>query len=137
MTTRLRPPEILADGGYSTKDDLQALNTPEQGSKVYAPVKEEDQQRAKGQDPFAPRPGTSPELTEWRTRMGTESAKTIYKERASTAECVNALARQRGLPQFRIRGLDKVRTIAVWFALAHNLCRWTVLCAAVVVTTTD
>jgi transposase len=135
--TGVRPPDILADGGYSTKDDLQTLNTPEQGYKVYAPVKEEDQQRAKGQDPFAPRPGESPELTEWRTRMGTESAKTIYRERASTAECVNALARQRGLTQFRVHGLDKVRTIAVWFALAHNLRRWAVLCAAVVVTATD
>ena len=55
--TGVRPTEMLADGGFSTKDDLEALNDPEQGYKVYAPVKEEEQQRAKGQDPFAPRPG--------------------------------------------------------------------------------
>lgn len=122
--THVRPPEVLADGGFSTKEDIQQLNVPEQGYKVYAPVKEEEKQRQKGQDPFAPRPGESPELTEWRTRMGTDEAKAIYKERASTAECVNALARQRGLQQFPVRGLEKVRAIAILYVLAHNVRRW-------------
>jgi len=129
----VRPPEMLADGGFSTKEDIQQLNVPEQGYKVYAPVKEEAQQLAKGQDPFAPRHGETPEVTEWRTRMGTAEAKEIYKERASTAECVNALARQRGLNQFPVRGLAKARMIALWFAVAHNLLRWVVLRAAVAV----
>lgn len=133
--TGVRPKEVLADGGFSTKEDLQKLNDPEQGYKVYAPVKEQEKQRAKGQDPFAPRPGESPQLTEWRTRMGTDEAKAIYKERAATAECVNALARQRGLQQFHVRGLNKVRTVAVWFALAHNVRRWAVLRAEVTVAT--
>lgn len=60
-------------------------------------------------------------------RMGTEEAKSIYQLRASTAECVNALARQRGLQQFRVRGLPKVRTVAVLYVLAHNLGRWKAL----------
>lgn len=127
--TGVRPKEVLADGGFSTKEDIQALNDPAQGYRVYAPVKDVEKQQAKGQDPFAPRPGESPEITEWRTRMGTPEAKAIYTQRAATAECVNALARQRGLQQFRVRGLEKVRTIAVWFALAHNLRRWGMLCA--------
>lgn len=122
--TGVRPQEVLADGGFATKDEIQQLNDPKQGYKVYAPVKEEQQQRQKGQDPFAVRPGESPELTEWRTRMGTDHAKTIYKQRASTAECVNALARQRRLNQFPVRGLPKARTVAILFALAHNLRRW-------------
>ena len=37
---------------------------------------------------------------EWRQRMGTKKAKKIYKERAATAECVNAQTRNRGLRQF-------------------------------------
>ena len=81
----------------------------------------------RGEDPFAPRPRESDRLTEWRVRMGTPEAQEIYKERAASAECVNALARQRGLTQFRVRGTPKVRTVAVWFALAHNLRRWAVL----------
>ena len=122
--TGVHPAEVLVDGSYSTKEDIQALNDPVQGHKVYAPVKEAAKQIAKGQDPYAPRPGESPEITEWRTRMGTQEAKTIYTDRAATAECVNALARQRGMTQFRVRGLAKVRTVAIWFALAHNLRRW-------------
>ena len=43
----------------------------------------------------------------WRERMGTVEAQTIYKDRAATAECVNALARQRGLQQFLVRGLHE------------------------------
>lgn len=122
--TDVRPPEVLADGGFSTTAAIQQLNNPEQGYKIYAPVKETEQQRQRGQDPFAPRPGESPALSEWRTRMGTDEAKLIYRQRASTAECVNALARQRRLEQFSVRGLPKVRLIAIWFALAHNLRRW-------------
>jgi hypothetical protein len=63
--------------------------------------------------------------------MGTEEAKTIYKDRASTAECVNALARRRGLVQFVVRGLAKVRAVVLWHALAHNVLRMAALRAAV------
>jgi hypothetical protein len=57
--------------------------------------------------------------------MGTEAAKEIYKERAATAECVNAQARNRGLIRFLVRGLDKVKATALWYALAHNMaCEW-------------
>jgi hypothetical protein len=55
--------------------------------------------------------------------MGTQAAKEIYKERAATAECVNAQARNRGLHQFTVRGLKKVKAIATWFAIAHNMAR--------------
>ena len=55
--------------------------------------------------------------------MGTEEAKAIYKERAATSECVNAIARNRGLRQFLVRGLAKARAVLLWFALAHNLMR--------------
>ena len=55
--------------------------------------------------------------------MGTESAKAIYKDRASTSECVNAIARNRGLRQFLVRGLEKAKAVRLWFALAHNLMR--------------
>ena len=55
--------------------------------------------------------------------MGTAEAKEIYKERYSTAECLNAISRNRGLRQFLVRGLRKVRAVALWFAIAHNLMR--------------
>jgi len=81
-------------------------------------------------DPHAPRPGDPPAVAAWRARMGTPEAQAIYKERAATAECVNAQARNRGLRQFLVRGLPKVRAIALWYALAHNLMRAVALGAA-------
>ena len=66
---------------------------------------------------------TSEEVAEWRKRMGTPEAKEIYKERAATAECVNAQARNRGLQQLTVRGIAKVKAIATWFAIVHNMAR--------------
>ncbi len=60
-------------------------------------------------------------------RMATEAAKQIYLDRASTAECVNAQARNRGLQQFCVRGLHKARAVVLWYVLAHNLMRAAVL----------
>jgi len=114
------PGEMLVDGGFAKKEDIEAVSAPEMGTTVYAPVqKSKDPQR----DPHTPRPDDSETIAAWRVRMGTEPAKEIYKERASTAECINAIARNRGLRQFLVRGLPKVRAVALWFALAHNLVR--------------
>jgi hypothetical protein len=55
--------------------------------------------------------------------MATDEAKEIYKERAATVECVNALARNRGLRQFPVRGLEAVKSAALLFAIAHTLMR--------------
>lgn len=122
--TNRRPQAHLADGGFASDADLEDLNDPGDGPKLYLPIRDAEKKRAKGIDPFVPLPNDSPARAEWRQRMGTEVAQEIYKERASTAECVNALARQRGLTQFRVRGLAKVKLIATWFALAHNVLRW-------------
>lgn len=121
------PEETLVDGGFSTLKDIETLTTSEHGTTVYAPVKDEEKKRKQGEDPFAPRPGDTPAIAAWRRRMGTEEAKEIYKERAATAECVNAIARNRNLWFIRVRGLVKARAIALWYALAHNLRRALVL----------
>ena len=62
-------------------------------------------------------------MGDWRKRMAGAEAKELYKQRASTAECVNAQARNRGLTRLRVRGIRKVKAVAVLFALAHNLLR--------------
>ena len=74
-------------------------------------------------DPHTPLENDTPKVAEWRERMGTPEAKAIYKQRASTAECVNAQARNRGLQQFTVRGLAKVKAVVLWYVLAHNLLR--------------
>ena len=46
----------------------------------------------------------------------------MYKQRC-TAECPNADARRMGLTRLLVRGKEKVRTVLLWFALAHNMLR--------------
>ena len=70
-----------------------------------------------------PKPGDSEAVASWRERMATDSAKAIYKGRAATAECINALARGRGMIQLAVRGLTKAKAIDLWQALAHNVRR--------------
>jgi hypothetical protein len=115
------PDNHLVDGGYTTKKDIE--ETTKLGTTVYAPVKEEEQQKAKGQDPFQPRKGDSESLAAWRIRMGTTAAKELYKLRGETAEWVNACMRNRGMRQFLVRGLVKVRAVVLMSVLAHNLLR--------------
>jgi hypothetical protein len=113
-----RPAQCLVDGGYARHDEIEEAQA--RGTTVYAPVpKPKDPTR----DPYVALPSDSQAIAQWRERMGTAAAKDIYKQRAATAECVNAIARGRGLTQFLVRGLSKVKAVALWFAIAHNLMR--------------
>ncbi|MEI7903749.1 MAG: transposase, partial [bacterium] len=119
------PDEALVDGGFVKKEDIEKVE--QGGTTVYAPVqKSKDPER----DAHTPRPDDTPAVAQWRQRMATDEAKTIYRQRAATAECVNALARNRGLQRFLVRGLRKVKAVMLWYALAHNLMRAVALRAA-------
>jgi transposase len=122
-----KPQQALVDGGFVKKADIDKVSPPQGGTIVYAPVMESKDPR---RDPHTPRDDDSPAVAEWRKRMATDEAKTIYRQRASTAECVNALARNRGLQRFLVRSLRKVKAVVLLYALAHNLMRAVVLRAA-------
>lgn len=111
------PGEWLVDGGYPAHEQIDAVS---QRTTVLAPV---PQPKDPDVDAHQPKAGDSPAVAEWRKRMATDQAKQRYKERAATAECVNAQARNRGLIRLSVRGLSKVKGVAVLFALAHNLMR--------------
>jgi transposase len=115
------PVEVLVDGGFAKHEDIEKVSTAKVVTKVYAPVPKP--KKDSDRDPHQPLPGDSQTIAQWRVRMGTPEAKAIYKDRASTAECVNAISRNRGLRQFLVRGLRKVRAVVLWFAIAHNLMR--------------
>lgn len=116
-----RPAEYLADGGFISLADITTLE--QANIATYLPIMEQDKKRAKGIDPFAPVKGDSEEVKRWRARMGTEEAQTIYKQRTGTAEYPNAGCRNRGLHQFRVRGLWKAKAVSLLHALAHNFQR--------------
>jgi hypothetical protein len=121
------PGEMLVDGGFVKKDDIDELSPPSGGTVVYAPVMKAHDSTI---DPHTPRADDTPAIAQWRQRMATPEAKEIYKQRASTAECVNALARNRGLQRFGVRGLENAKSVVLWYVLAHNLKRAVALRAA-------
>jgi transposase len=127
------PGEWLVDGGFPAHEQIDAVAGK---TEVYAPVpepkakkdaKKDEQDNEVQPDKHQPKPGDSEAVARWRVRMASDEAKEIYKQRAATAECVNAQARNRGLLRMPVRGLDKVRSVVGLFVLAHNLMRMAVL----------
>jgi transposase len=119
------PQQWLVDGGFPAHEQLDAVADK---TEVYAPVpepkaKKGEQGNPVEQDKHEPKPGDSQAVASWRKRMAKPEAKELYKRRAATAECVNAQARNRGLQRLPVRGLPKVKCVALLFALAHNLMR--------------
>lgn len=116
--------EYYVDGGFVTKEDLESMG--QRRVTVFAPPKEVEKQQQQGKDPYAPKRGDSPEVAEWRQRMGTPEAREKYKQRGK-CEWSNAECRNRGLYQFLVRGLQKVKAVVLWYVLVHNLFRWVAL----------
>src|SRR4051812_14244879 len=113
------PKEALVDGGLANRKAIASVQG-EKKCRVYAPVAKP---KKEGVDRHEPKATDHEEVAEGRKRMGTPEAKEIDKERAATAECVNAQARNRGLQQLTVRGIEKVKAIATWYAIVHNMAR--------------
>jgi len=118
--TGVRPSEYLVDGGYTKHeaiDEAQHI-----GVTLYGPVPKPP--KGSTDDPHAPKEGDSEAVVAWRARMATDEAKAIYKQRAATAETVNADGKaHRGLSTTALRGIDKVTGGACLFALTYNILR--------------
>lgn len=114
------PKNWLNDGGFVNLSAI--VQADQQGVIVYAPV---STPRDEKRDPHVPLPTDPSAVAEWRKRMGTEAAKELYKERAASVECVNAQTRShQGIQQVRVRGQAKVKCVALWTAITHNLLIW-------------
>lgn len=119
------PPEALVDGGFASLTTIE--KAAEGNCTVYAPLKDEQKQLRAGKDPYAKKKGDSEAVAAWRRRMGTAAAKAVYQLRAQTAEWVNAVSRNWGFWQMPVRGRPKCRTIALLYAITHNLLQATKL----------
>ena len=115
------PDNYVVDGGFSTIEDITTVE--ERGSRVAAPMTHEDRITKRGGDPHARRAQDTDAMFAFRQRMKTEDSKAILKQRPSIAEFPNAFCRNRGLHQFRVRGLEKVRTATLWYAITFNFMR--------------
>lgn len=108
----------LVDGGYNEGNEIEKMKKMNPNCTIYMPPK-----NSQLPESYLPKNGDSETIKEWRINMGTIEAKTIYKERAATSECVNANARNRGLQQFTVRGIERVTSVMLLFGITHNLLR--------------
>lgn len=112
QTYGVRPQGWLADGGCTSLANIDGMTA--RGCKVYAPLRAaKATSRRKGSDA----------VRQWRARMETDEAKTIYRLRGQTAEWVNARFRAQGLTHLLVRGIEKVRAVALLHAITHNFRR--------------
>jgi transposase len=128
-----QPEAWYVDGGYATREDIQSMT--EADITIYTPIKAEEKQKAKGQDPSARKKGESDEVAAWRQRMSTPAGKQEYRNRGKT-EWTNAEARRHGMYQVTVRGLEKVDAIVWWYVWVMVLTRGDSLRAGVALETT-
>lgn len=115
------PEDYLVDGGFSVNDDIVTVE--KRDTTVYGVIKNAQKQLDEGKDPYAAKRRDSPEMAAFRARMGTPEGQQKYSQRAGIAEFPNAECRNRGLTQFRVRGLVKAKAQTMWHVLAHNFNR--------------
>ena len=109
----------LVDGGYLCLEDI--VEAHQQGVELFVPAKPARNPQNRGQE-LIPKPSDSEAIRAWKQRMGSDEGKKIYQQRAATSETVNAeLRTYRGLAPLTVRGLNKIKCVALWCALAYNL----------------
>ena len=114
------PEDWLVDGGYTSLEDIEAVG--KRGVTIFAPVQKP---RCPEIDPHQPKKNDGENVAAWRQRMGTDEAKAVYRERASTSERTNADLRQhRGLRHLPVRGIEKATMIGLWMAITYNALLW-------------
>lgn len=115
------PEFIQVDSAYAIKQSV--TDAEQRGVQVISTVPRAEQLKRHGKDPHQRQHGDSDEYARFRTRMSKPESMERYKQRPSIAEFPNADCRNRGLGQFRVRGVVKVKAVALWHVLAFNLMR--------------
>jgi len=109
----------MPNGGYMRKDEIERAH--KQRVELFVPPKSAKSPQNRGRE-LEPKRGDSEAVLAWKQRMASEAGKETYKERAATSETVNAdLRTHRGLTPFTVRGLDKIKCVTLWCALAYNI----------------
>src|SRR5207244_12884210 len=65
------------------------------------------------------------EVAAFREKMKSETARRIYQQRGAVAEFPNAWIKEKlGIRKFRLRGMAKATTEALWGALTYDVLQW-------------
>jgi transposase len=119
----LLPKRLLIDSKYATEEDILALAGQPRGTVlVYTPPpgEKDDVKPDTLRRRLAKRAREPEALKDWRARMAMPEGQRIYARRRRI-ELVNAHMKNRGFGRINLRGLAKVKIIALLQALAHNI----------------
>ena len=115
------PEKVMVDSAYATKEGVTSVEAA--GTEVVSTIPRSEQLEKHGKDPYARQKGDTDEYARFRARMANPEYQDLYRQRPSVAEFPNADCRNRNLRQFGVRGLTKVKAVALWHALAFNFLR--------------
>ena len=115
------PEECLVDSAFATKADVGRVERA--GTKVVSTVHGADSMKRRGKDPHARHPGDCDQYAAFRERMADPAWQRRYQDRPGIAEFPNAECRNRGCRLLLVRGLDRVRSVALLYASTFNLLR--------------
>jgi transposase len=118
------PAQVLADSGYFSLDNVSGLER--RGIAAYVPDSNLARELNTGQRAVGVggKRIRNPQLHRLRRRLRSPAGRAAYARRKALVEPVfGVLKQQRGMRQFRTRGLKNVNTEFVLAALAYNLTR--------------
>jgi len=127
-----RPEEILADSGYCSEKNLEALESadqPEQKIDGYVATERQRHGEYKEPCPRGPLPKGATRVDRMRRKLKTKVGKAVYAARKAIVEPVfGHIKHARGFRQFLLRGIGKVRGEWSLVCLTHNILKLYRLC---------
>jgi transposase len=127
-----RPTEVLADSGYCSEKNLEALEStdhPQQRVEGYIATERQKHDEYKQPCPKGPLPKDATRVDRMRRKLKTRAGKSVYAARKTIVEPVFGQIKQaRGFRQFLLRGIDKVRGEWSLVCLTHNILKFHRLC---------
>jgi len=127
-----RPDEVLADSGYCSEKNLQALESeedPERRIVGYIATERQKHDEYKESCPRGRLPQGATRVDRMRRKLKTKAGKAIYAARKAIVEPVFGQIKQaRGFRQFLLRGIAKVRGEWSLVCVTHNILKIYRLC---------
>jgi transposase len=127
-----RPDDILADSGYCSEKNLEALDSeenPERRVEGYIATERQKHDEYKESCPKGPLSKEATRVDRMRRKLRTKAGKAVFAARKAIVEPVFGQIKQaRGFRQFLLRGVDKVRGEWSLVCLTHNILKMHRVC---------
>lgn len=127
-----RPDEVLADSGYCSEKNLEALESagkPERRIAGYIATERQKHGEHREACPRGPVPKGATRVDRMRRKLKTKAGKAVYAARKAIVEPVFGQIKQaRGFRQFLLRGIEKVRGEWALVCMTHNILKCYRLC---------